>query len=248
MNSRRLSARIHAHRGASMTHPENTLAAFVEARRLGADAVEFDVHSTLDGHLIVHHDYNLERTTDGIGYVHESTFEYVRGLSAGSWFNEDYQHEHVPTLDEVLAIEGIDFELEVKGLPTRKLLDGVIAAVRRADVESRLEITGYHAVAVPLLRKELPRARFGLFAPKFEAWMSVPLFEDIVRESARTGGYEVVHIPVPLIQDVNHEKFRSAGLRIHWGNAESEVEILSELQIGDQVSTSNVAAAVAGRH
>jgi glycerophosphoryl diester phosphodiesterase len=64
-----------------MTHPENTLASFVEARRLGADAVEFDVHSTLDGHLIVHHDYNLERTTDGIGYVHESTFEYVRGLS-----------------------------------------------------------------------------------------------------------------------------------------------------------------------
>ncbi|HVB51221.1 MAG TPA: glycerophosphodiester phosphodiesterase family protein [Acidimicrobiales bacterium] len=240
-------ARIHAHRGASVTRPENTLAAFNEARRLGADAIEFDVHSTLDGHLVVHHDYNLGQTTNGTGYVHESTFEYVRGLSAGAWFDADYRHEQVPTLDEVLTIEGISFELEVKGLPTRGLLDGVTAAVRRADVESHLEITGFHVVAVPYLRAELPRARFGLFAPKFETWMTVPLYEDIVCESAQTGGFEVVHIPASLFQIIDPEKFRSVGLLIHCGNVESEAELLAALQNADQVSTNDLAAAVAAR-
>jgi len=240
-------ALIHAHRGASATRPENTLAAFIEARRLGADAIEFDVHSTLDGQLVVHHDYDLGRTTNGAGYVHESTFDYVRGLSAGSWFDADYRHEQVPTLDEVLALEGVGFELEVKGLPTRGLLDGVVAAVRRADVESRLEITGFHVVAVPRLRAELPRARFGLFAPKFEAWMTVPLYEDIVRESALTGGFGVVHIPSSLFQVIDPEKFRSVGLLIHCGNVESEAELLAALEDADQVSTYDLAAAVAAR-
>jgi glycerophosphoryl diester phosphodiesterase len=240
-------ASIHAHRGASVTRPENTLAAFVEAQRLGADAIEFDVHSTLDGRLVVHHDYNLDRTTNGTGYIHQSTFDYVRGLSAGAWFNAEYQHEQVPMLEEVLALEDIDFELEVKGLPTQTLLDGIVAAVRQADVESRLEITGFHVVAVPYLRAQLPRARFGLFAPKPESWMTIPLYEDIVRETALTGRFDVVHIPKSLFQVIDLERLRSAGLRIHCGGVESGAELLFALHNADQVSTPDLATAVAAR-
>ena len=45
-----------AHRGASAREVENSLAAFRMARSLGADAVELDIHSTVDGALVVHHD------------------------------------------------------------------------------------------------------------------------------------------------------------------------------------------------
>ena len=68
-------AKIHAHRGASSHYPENTMAAFYAARDLGADAIEFDVHLTEDGHLVVVHDYDLARTTSGAGYVFESSLE-----------------------------------------------------------------------------------------------------------------------------------------------------------------------------
>jgi glycerophosphoryl diester phosphodiesterase len=62
------------------------MAAFRAARELGADAVEFDVHATSDGHLVVVHDYDLSRTTSGTGLVHERELAYVRSLSAGAWF------------------------------------------------------------------------------------------------------------------------------------------------------------------
>ncbi|HBH6629839.1 TPA: glycerophosphodiester phosphodiesterase, partial [Enterococcus faecium] len=44
---------IYAHRGSSGTHPENTLPAFAEAVRVGADGIELDVHLSKDGYLIV---------------------------------------------------------------------------------------------------------------------------------------------------------------------------------------------------
>ena len=56
-----------AHRGASGTHPENTLASFRRARDEGAEGFELDVHRTADGEIVVFHDPTLERTTDGRG-------------------------------------------------------------------------------------------------------------------------------------------------------------------------------------
>ncbi|HYN22129.1 MAG TPA: glycerophosphodiester phosphodiesterase [Thermoanaerobaculia bacterium] len=56
-----VTPRILAHRGASGDQPENSLAAFREARRAGADGVELDVHASADGHLLVHHDHEIPR-------------------------------------------------------------------------------------------------------------------------------------------------------------------------------------------
>jgi len=58
--------------------PENTMAAFLGACDLGVDGIEFDVHQTSDGSLVVIHDYDLGRTTDGSGLVHEHELSYVR--------------------------------------------------------------------------------------------------------------------------------------------------------------------------
>ena len=60
---------IVAHRGASLTAPENTMAAFTRAMQLGAHAIEFDVQPTADGQLVVIHDVTLDRTTNGQGAV-----------------------------------------------------------------------------------------------------------------------------------------------------------------------------------
>ncbi len=62
---------IYAHRGSSGTHPENTLPAFAEAVRVGADGIELDVHLSKDGYLIVMHDEEVDRTTNGKGLIRE---------------------------------------------------------------------------------------------------------------------------------------------------------------------------------
>ena len=100
---------IIAHRGSKSNRPENTLASFAEAIRVGTDGIELDVHRTRDGHLVVIHDESVDRTTNGSGLVRKLTLEQIRSLDAGSWFHPQYFRERVSTLGEV-----IDF-LEEKG-------------------------------------------------------------------------------------------------------------------------------------
>ena len=73
---------ICAHRGASDTHPENTLAAFREAIQLGAHMIEFDVALSKDGQLVLMHDTTVDRTTDGDGPVSELTLAELKKLDA----------------------------------------------------------------------------------------------------------------------------------------------------------------------
>ncbi len=91
-----------AHRGASDTHPENTIAAFREAIRLGAQMIEFDVATTKDGKLVLMHDRTIDRTTDGSGRPEEWLLVDLKKLDAGSWKNSRFEGEQIPTLGEAL--------------------------------------------------------------------------------------------------------------------------------------------------
>jgi len=95
---------ICAHRGAMQTHPENTIAAFREAIRLGVQMIEFDVRLTKDDQLIIMHDETVDRTTNNSGFVNRMTLSEIRTLDAGSWKSEEFAGEKVPTLKEVLQI------------------------------------------------------------------------------------------------------------------------------------------------
>lgn len=108
---------ICAHRGAMDTHPENTLAAFHEAVRLGAHMIEFDVRMTKDGHLVILHDETVDRTTNGNGEISGLTLDEVKHLDAGSWRSEEFTNEKIPTLKEALAVmpEHIWLNIHLKG-------------------------------------------------------------------------------------------------------------------------------------
>lgn len=108
---------ICAHRGVSDTHPENTLAAFHEAIRLGVQMIEFDVVLSKDQHLVLMHDATLNRTTDGSGPVAEHTLAQLKQLDAGSWKDPRFAGERIPTLDEALAVmpQNIWLNVHLKG-------------------------------------------------------------------------------------------------------------------------------------
>ena len=72
-----------AHRGASGSAPENTLAAFEKAIEIGVDAVELDLHGTADGEVVVIHDTSLDRTTNHHGPVNQITLETIKRADAG---------------------------------------------------------------------------------------------------------------------------------------------------------------------
>ncbi len=93
-----------AHRGFSGVAPENTMAAFEQAIAAQADIIEIDVPLTKDGHLIVMHDYSLDRTTNGTGAIKDVELAYIRSLDAGRWFSDEFAGQLVPTLDEVMKL------------------------------------------------------------------------------------------------------------------------------------------------
>jgi glycerophosphoryl diester phosphodiesterase len=123
------------HRGASQFAPENTLPALRKAIALGADFVEFDVHTTRDGALVLLHDGTLDRTTSGHGPIKDRTAEEVRALDAGSWFGRPFQGAKVPTLDEFLDAAGHKVELyfDAKDITPEALVD----ALKRHGVSDR---------------------------------------------------------------------------------------------------------------
>jgi len=101
-----------AHQGGRGLWPENTLLAFERSLELGVDVLEMDLRGTSDGHIVVHHDASVDRTTEGSGLVREHTLEAIRDLDAGYRFaveaggvdSHPYRGRglEIPTLIEVL--------------------------------------------------------------------------------------------------------------------------------------------------
>lgn len=93
-----------AHRGEHLHHPENSVPAFDEAIRLGADFIEVDVQTTADGKLVLSHDATVNRCTNGQGKISEMTFEEVEKLDAGIKTGPEFAGTRIPTFDQVLDL------------------------------------------------------------------------------------------------------------------------------------------------
>lgn len=93
---------VAAHRGASGIAPENTIAAFEEAIKSGADMIEVDVQMTIDRKIICYHDFKLGRTAQGRKPISRLPYKYLRKLDVGSWFDRYYQSQRIPTLEETI--------------------------------------------------------------------------------------------------------------------------------------------------
>lgn len=91
-----------AHRGDRKNYPENTMPALIAAAEMGCDAIETDVRMTKDGHLVLIHDRDVVRTTNGNGFVDEMTLEELRALDAGFWKGDEFIGEKIPTVEEFL--------------------------------------------------------------------------------------------------------------------------------------------------
>jgi hypothetical protein len=89
-----------AHRGFHRDVPENSLSAIDATSSIGADLVELDVRHTADGALVVLHDAEVDRTTDGVGLVEQLTLAEVRALRLDGGADDD--DGRVPTFEEAL--------------------------------------------------------------------------------------------------------------------------------------------------
>ena len=154
---------IIAHRGGSLEAPENTLASIKHGVESGADWQEIDVTLSSDDQVVVIHDDTLERTTNGRGQVERTPMAKLAALSAGQpkWakdardrfkglgialpdFGDRFKDEHVPTLQQVLAIPNGRLMIEIKKtLRPARLAERVVAAVHAARASDRVVLASF---------------------------------------------------------------------------------------------------------
>ena len=134
------------HRGDRKNYPENTMAAFRGAVALGLDAIETDVRMTADGELVLIHDRDVERTTNGKGFVDEMTLAEIKALDAGFWKGEAFVGERIPTVEEFLELVAetdIIVNWELKEYPLEmgdrayELIDKLVELIDRYGMAER---------------------------------------------------------------------------------------------------------------
>jgi glycerophosphoryl diester phosphodiesterase len=156
---------VTAHRGHARAAPENTLSAMRKAIESGADYAEMDVQLTADGKVVLLHDRDLKRVAGLARRLDELSYDEVRQLDVGSWFDPAFAGERVPTLAEVIRLcRGkirLNIELKFFG-PDRRLAQAVADLVRKEDFESECLITSLNYDALQEVKRHNPRLRTGL--------------------------------------------------------------------------------------
>lgn len=153
---------VFGHRGARAYAPMNTLPSFELARQQGADGIELDVRLTKDGELVLLHDPTVDGTTNGHGAISEMTFEQVRELDAGGWFDPMFRGTQIPTLDEVFAAFGdrllINVEIKAEGFSYTGIEAKVADAIERFGVEKTVIVSSFNPLTLRRFHHVAPQA------------------------------------------------------------------------------------------
>ncbi|MEU9119031.1 glycerophosphodiester phosphodiesterase family protein [Streptomyces sp. NPDC048506] len=145
------------HRGIMGVEPENTLRSFVRAEHEGLDVIELDLHLSKDGALVVMHDADVDRTTDGTGPIGERTLAELRELDAG-------QGERIPVFEEVVEAVKAPLQAEIKDVAAAQALAEVM---RSRDLVGRVDVISFHDEALAAIRTLLPGVRTALVGSRY---------------------------------------------------------------------------------
>jgi glycerophosphoryl diester phosphodiesterase len=222
---------IYAHRGCTDGFVENTLPAFAEARRRGADGVELDVRLTADSALAIHHDAEIP----GLGPVSELVVTMLPG--------------HVPLLPDALAVcEGMVVNVEIKNAPGdagydpgQSVAELVATAIDEAGCGERVIVSSFQADTLVAVGAADPMLALG------ELWP--PVIQGDPRrllDRAADAGWRAVHPFVssvtPELVDAAHER----GLAVNVWTVNSTDDMLALVAMGaDVLITDRLGPAVA---
>jgi glycerophosphoryl diester phosphodiesterase len=210
---------VAAHRGGSLLWPENSLLAFRNALGLGADYIEFDVHLSRDGEVVVIHDPTLERTSTGHGAVREKSLEELRTVHLKDHTGA-VTEETIPTLDEVAALAAREKRrmlLEIKVDERHQRYPGieekVLAILDRRGMAKSTVVMAFEPETWRHVRELRPDVTAGaLYSPGTLRAMGSTVAREL--EEARKLGVEFVGLHQDLVDAATVVAARNLGLRL----------------------------------
>ena len=175
--------------------PENTLRSFVAAEQAGLDVIELDLHLSKDGALVVMHDADVDRTTDGNGPIAARTLDELRALDAG-------RGERVPVFEEVLDTVATPLQAEIKDVAAARALAEVMHA---RNLVGRVEVSSFHDEAIAEIARLVPGVRTALIASRY----GTDIVDRAVEVGAATVCLNIRRVTLEIV-----ERARKADLKI----------------------------------
>ncbi|GAA0919427.1 glycerophosphodiester phosphodiesterase family protein [Streptomyces thermoalcalitolerans] len=177
--------------------PENTLRSFVAAQQAGLDVIELDLHLSKDGALVVMHDAEVDRTTDGSGAIADKTLAELRSLDAG-------RGERIPTFEEVLDAVRTPLQAEIKDVAAARALGEVM---RQRDLTSRVEVSSFHDEAIIEIARLVPGVRTALVAQYY----GTDVVERAVAAGAATLCLDLRRLTLEVVEHARRADLRVIG-------------------------------------
>ena len=210
--------------GLGLGEPENTLRSIQRAIDLGADQIEIDTHLTSDLQVVVIHDENVDRTTNGTDKVRDYTLKELRALDAGSG-------ERIPTLAEVIdVVKGkVLLQVELKG---RDVEDRVVQVIKESDMVEDVVLTAFRHGAVKRAKALESRLRTGVL------FVCSPINPTRLAHDAGANNLHpnVDYVDVALVNSAHKE-----GLSVYVWNADTEEKAREMLRLGvDAIGTNRL--------
>ncbi|XJZ28013.1 glycerophosphodiester phosphodiesterase [Bacillota bacterium Lsc_1132] len=154
------STKVFAHRGFSGNFPENTMIAFKEAGKFDIAGIELDVQLTKDGEMVVIHDEQIDRTTNGRGFVKDYTYEQLLTFDAGSWFHPNFHEQKLPKLSEILGWMKerekpltLNIELKNDQIHYEGLEEKVLNLIEEYQLKDQIILSSFHYESLVKIRE-----------------------------------------------------------------------------------------------
>nr|WP_206322461.1 glycerophosphodiester phosphodiesterase family protein [Streptomyces sp. HNM0575] len=193
--------------------PENTLRSFVRAEREGFDVIELDLHLSKDGELVVMHDADISRTTDGSGAIGDFTLAELREFDAG-------EGERIPVFQEVVEAVGSPLQAEIKDRAAARVLS---AAISELGLHDRVTVISFHDEALRETREHLPEMPLVLVTGR-----STPT----APERARELGAFMVSCELEWLEAETVERCHAHGIKVITWTVNTDEELARVRELG----------------
>jgi len=226
---------IIAHRGASHSAPENTVASTILAWERDADIVECDIHLSSDGKIMVIHDTTSGRTTGVDHIVKETSSDILRSLDAGSWKGDSYAGEKIPFLDEIIKATPSKKSLFIEIKCGPEIIPTLEAALNENDKKDSVAIItfGYEtAVSAKQHMPDIPVYWLVGTQKDENTGKTIPFTSDLITKAIE-GNLDGLNLNYGGMTDSFAREAKSRGLRLY-------VWTINDTAIAEEMAAFNV--------
>ena len=223
-----MQCRNYAHRGFSGKYPENTMLAFEKALEAGCEGIEFDVHLTKDGKVVIIHDERIDRTSDKTGWVKDMTYEELCKADFSYKYMGETEFQKIPTLREYFELvkdKDIISNIELKtGIFEYPGIEKVVYdMICEFDLKDKVIISSFNHHSVMRMKELDPNLECGFLS---ETWILD------VGEYMNRYGVEAYHPIFRMLNEEITEDLKKHHCRINTWTVNEEEDILEMIRIG----------------